>query len=195
MWKELSVKSDPARTGLIQSWLSLVAAAVLLHLVMGNVWAKDAVKEKKTSKVHIVTDQAIVDTRARSTELSGNVTLTMDETGISADWIKMVYKAGIKNLSTAKMDEKTIDTITAKGNVKIKMEDMTAETREAIYQSSDNTLVLTGENTRISSGGDFITCDRVTINMEDQSFKAESFGKGPVEAVFHTKPENFNLKK
>jgi lipopolysaccharide transport protein LptA len=195
MWKELSVKSEPARMGRLQSLPSLVAAAIILHLLLGNVWAQEAVKEKKTSKIHILTDQALVDTRARSTELSGNVTLTMDNTGISADWIKMVYKAGMNNLSKAKMDEKTIETITARGNVRIKMEDITAETREAVYQSSDNTLVLSGENTKISSGGDSITCDRVTINMEDQSFKAESFGKGPVEAIFHTKPEHFNLKK
>ncbi|MBU4318302.1 MAG: hypothetical protein KKF30_13655 [Proteobacteria bacterium] len=188
-------RSEPARLRVIRKVILFLAAAGILHMLMGPVYAETPVKVKKSSRIHIITDQAVVDSRARTTEFTGNVSLSMDDTAISADWIKVIYKSGIKNASNTKMDEKSIDTITAKGHVKIKLEEITAETMEAFYDADENTILLTGENSRISSGTDYISCDRITINMLDQSFKAESSGKGPVEAFFQTKPDNFNLKK
>ena len=181
-----------------------LALIVLFWMVLGvpgapGLWdvraAENGATDGKVSKIHIVTDQAVMDSRARSAEFTGHVTLTMDDKAISADWIKIVYKAGIKNPALVKMDQKSIDTITAKGQVTIKMAELEAETPEAVFKADDNTLVLTGEKTRIFSGGDFIASDRITINLEDQSFRAESGGGGPVEALFHTKPGSLNLKK
>ena len=139
--------------------------------------------------IRIVTDQAIVDSKARYTEFSGNVQLTLNDTQIAADWIKITYNADIKKISNMAIDEKAIETISAKGNVKIQMNDIVANTQEAVYTSSDDVFILTGENTTVSSGSDTIVCDKVTLNMKDQTFKAESTGKTPVEAIFYNKNE------
>ena len=151
---------------------------------------QDASTLNAANGIRIVTDQAIVDSKARYTEFSGNVQLTINDTQIAADWIKVTYNADIKNISNMAIDEKTIETISAKGNVKIRMNDMVANTKEAVYTSSNDMFILTGENTTISSGNDTIVCDKVTLNMKDETFKAESTGKTPVEAIFYNKTEN-----
>ena len=146
-------------------------------------------EETAVKGIHIITDQAIVDSKAKYTEFSGNVKLTINDTQIAADWIKVTFRGDFKKISKISIDEKAIDTINAKGNVRIQMNDMVANTQEAVYSSSEDTFILTGEKTTISSGSDTIVSDRVTINMTDQTFKAESTGKTPVEAIFYNRPK------
>ena len=175
-------------------------AAVLLALFFLIPLSLEARESGKAAnipkKIHIVTDQAVVDSRGGSTEFVGNVQLSMDDTKISADWVKITFQNSGGNMnSAAGIDAKSFDTITARGNVRIQMSGeaagsdlIVAITREALYSSAQNTIVLTGES-RITSGEDMISSEKITINMADQSFKAESMGKGPVEATFYTKPE------
>ena len=168
-------------------WLLSV---LLLSGLMAGLFLPAAAQEQNAEQgIRFTADQVIVDNKGKYTEFSGKVQLFLKDTRIDADWLKVTYKADIKKLAGMSIDEKAIDSIFAKGNVTLEFNDMVANTQEAVYSSENDTFVLTGENTTLTSGRDTIVCDKVTINVTDQTFKAESTGKTPVEAIFYNAPE------
>ncbi len=164
-----------------------VALMLLNHPFLPRVvQAQD--KASKIQSIRIVTDQALVDSKARFTEFTGNVTVTIeDDTEIHADWIKIRFKPGIMNEKEPSFSEKSVQDIVARGNVKIILEDKVAITEEALYIPDEDTLTLSGENSRISMENDFITGEKITLNRKDGTFKLEGLGKKQVEAVFYQK--------
>lgn len=145
--------------------------------------------ESKTKGVRVTTDQAVVDSKARYTEFKGNVSLTIDEEiQIKADWLKISYKPGTNEGNDLKISEKSFKDIIARGNVKIIFDDKVAITEEALYIPETETLTLTGENSKISTGNDHIMGDKITLNRKDRTFKVEGSGKKQVEVVFLPNP-------
>jgi len=134
--------------------------------------------------IQIFTDQAIVDSLAKYTEFTGNVKVMINDVEIRADWLKINYRAGIEEEMKLSASEKSIKNIIAKGNVKILFDDKVAITQEAVYIPDKNTLLLTGENSKVSSGNNYITGDKITLNRNDGTFKVERVGEKQVEAIF-----------
>lgn len=135
--------------------------------------------------IRVVTDRAIMDSRSRYTEFSGNVTVDIDDTTIVADWLKVSYRPGLGKDLKMSMSRNAIQEIRAKGNVRITFDDKVAVTGQAVYTPENDTLVLTGEGSKISSGDDYIAGDKIILNRGDGTFKVESSGNRKVEAVFY----------
>jgi len=175
----------------ISPLLLLWMLSPLLFLAPGWLYAEDempAVKEK-TKGIRIVTDQAIVDSKARYTEFKGNVSITIDDdTQINADWMKIIYKSTTGEGKKLSLSETSFKEIIAKGNVKIIFDDKVAITKEALYIPDEDTLTLTGENSKISTDNDYIIGDRITLNRKIGTFKVEGTGKKQVEAMFFPNP-------
>jgi lipopolysaccharide transport protein LptA len=171
--------------------IQTICAFIALTLLNHPLWAGQANTRGTASKIkgiRIVTDQALVDSNARFSEFTGNVAVTIDDdTEIHADWIKIRFKPGILNEKKPSFSEKSIQDIVAKGNVKIILDDKVAITEEALYIPDEDTLTLSGGNSRISMADDYITGEKITLNRKDGTFKLESLGKKQVEAVFFQK--------
>lgn len=142
-------------------------------------------KKSRFKGIRVVTDQAIMDSQARHTEFKGNVKLDIDDTEIQADWLKVNYRSGLDKDLKLSINKNSIKEIIARGNVRIMFDDKVAVTDEAVYIPETDTLVLTGKNSKISSGNDYITGDKIILNRSDGIFKVESTGKQRVEAVFY----------
>jgi len=134
--------------------------------------------------IRISTDQAVIDGKGRQTEFKGNVKVFVDDTKIEADWLSITYRPGMAPDKTASFSEQSIEEILAKGNVKIMFEDKTAVAHQATYTPHSKTLILTGENSRITSGKDFITGGKIILDRINQTFTVESAGNKQVEAIF-----------
>jgi lipopolysaccharide transport protein LptA len=143
--------------------------------------------------IRISADQAVIDGKGRQTEFKGHVKVSVDETKIEADWLGITYRAGMDPGKTASFTEKSIEEILAKGNVKINFEDKTAVAGQAVYLPHNKTLVLTGENSRITSGKDFIAGDKITLDRRNQTFTVESTGGKQVEVVFSQEKSNGDI--
>jgi lipopolysaccharide export system protein LptA len=65
-----------------------------------------------------------------------------------------------------------IDTIVAKGNVKIIQQDKTATAGEATYYSGTDEFVLTGKP-RVWQGDNVLTGTKITYNIQDDTFQAD----------------------
>jgi lipopolysaccharide transport protein LptA len=146
--------------------------------------------DRKFKGIRISTDQAVIDGKGRQTEFKGHVKVTVDDTKIESDWLSITYRPGMDRGKTTSFTEESIEQITAKGNVKIMFEDKTAVTDQAVYTPHNKTLILTGGNSRITSGKDYIAGDKIILDRIDQTFTVESTGNKQVEAVFSQEKGN-----
>jgi lipopolysaccharide export system protein LptA len=143
--------------------------------------------DKQSEKIHIVADLLTSDSETRFAEFIGNVRATQGNTVITSDRLKIFYSEnpeGAKDPSTA---QSAIKKIVASGNVTISFDDRVATAREAVYDTQQNTLVLSGSPSTVKSGLDSIMGEKITYNRTDGRITVEKGQNSRVEAVFHSK--------
>jgi lipopolysaccharide export system protein LptA len=139
---------------------------------------------EKNSVIHITSDKLISYNKAGYAEFIGNVTATQKGTVITSDRLKVIFKKNIAGKGPLSVNEESIREIVAKGNVKIKFDNRVAVTQQAVYNTNTMVLVLTGEGSRITSGKDSISGEKITFYRADGRVNVESGSKKRVEAVF-----------
>lgn len=141
---------------------------------------------EQPEKIHIVADRLTSDSETRFAEFIGNVRATQGETVITSDRLKIFYSENLAASKTPSTDEGAVKKIIASGNVRISFDNRIATAREAVYDSESKTLVLSGPRSKIISGSDSITGEKITYNRSDGRITVESGRDSRVEAVFHS---------
>jgi len=140
---------------------------------------------KENKKVYITSDKLIADSEAKWAEFIGNVRAVQEDTVIIADRLKIFYKK-IENDNSIS-DKESIEKIVSSGNVKINFDDKVAVSEHAVYTSETGVLVLTGPNSKVTSGTDFVSGDKITFYRAEDRMTVESGNKRRVEAVFYSR--------
>jgi len=140
------------------------------------------------SKIRITADRLVADTKTGRAEFIGHVRATQGSTVITSDRLMVLYD------QTGKADPAgdtaaAIDTITATGNVVIHFGDKTATTEKAVYQSKIGVFTLTGTGTRVTSGDNVITGEKITVDRKKDRMTVEGGGTSRVNAVIFTGPD------
>lgn len=166
--------------------LSVLAVAVIIitGFMVNSVFAEEE-NLKQNKKIYITSDKLIADSEAKWAEFIGNVRAVQEDTVITADRLKIFYKK-IENDSSIS-DKGAIEKIVSSGNVKIKFDDKVAVAQHAVYTSKTGILVLTGPNTKVTSGTDFVSGDKITFYRAEDRMTVESSNKKRVEAVFYSR--------
>ena len=141
---------------------------------------------EKNDVIHVTSDKLISYNKAGYAEFIGNVKATQKNTVITADSLKVIFKKNIADKGPLAVNEGTIHEIIAKGNVKIKIDNRVAVTQQAVYNTATMVLVLTGEGSKITSGKDSISGEKITFYRADGRVNVESGNKNRVEAVFYS---------
>lgn len=144
------------------------------------------ISAEKNNLIHVTSDKLISYNKAGYAEFIGNVTATQKDTVITADRLKVIFKKDIANKGPLSVDEESIHELIAKGNVKIKFDNRVAVTQQAVYNTDTMVLVLTGDGSRITSGKDSISGEKITFYRADGRVNVESGNKKRVEAVFYS---------
>ena len=136
------------------------------------------------SRVHITADRLVSRQAERVVEFSGNVRATQAGTIITADTLTIVFRDGDR--SPAKADERadSFEKLSAAGSVHILHENWEASCDEAIYTSSDERLVLTGDNVEIKEAGRSISGREVVFNRQTGEITVGGKAGTRVEAIF-----------
>jgi lipopolysaccharide export system protein LptA len=137
-----------------------------------------------SGQVRITADQLIADSEENSAEFIGNVKAVQEDTVITSDRLKIFFKKGV----TETKDEPAPDAlvkIVIKGNVEIKFDNRVAVTQEAVYIAEDQRLILSGPNSKIISGKDTISGERITYFRDKGRIQVEAGRGGRVEAVIY----------
>lgn len=136
-------------------------------------------------KIHIVADELTSDSQNREAEFSGNVQVTQGSTVITSDRLKIFYSEDLSTAANSAKGEGSIKKIVASGNVKILFDNRVAVSQQAVYNTDTKILVLTGSNSKITSGNDSISGEKITYNRSDGHITVESGHGARVEAIFH----------
>lgn len=148
--------------------------------------------DPKADKIHIQADRLISDSEARYAEFTGNVRATQGTTVITADRLKISFKKNSTNVAKSDSEADSVDTITASGNVKILFDNRTAEAEQAVYQTDTRVIVLTGAESRISSGRDYIIGSKITYDRASGRIDVLGSSAKPVEALFYSGEKALN---
>lgn len=176
-----------------------ITAFMLVAVLMNSfVYAEDKPnftdthKNKKNEKIHITADKLISDHEAKYAEFIGNVMATQRDTVITADKLKIFFKRGMDNKKNPLAGDESINKIVANGNVQIKFDNRVAVTQQAVYINETRVLVLSGADSKVISGNNSISGEKITIYRTDGRIQVEG-GKGErVEAVLYTGEKGIN---
>jgi len=152
----------------------------------------DTHKNKKYEKIHITADKLISDHEAKYAEFIGNVTATQRDTVITADKLKIFLKRDMDNKKPPLAGEESIKKIVADGNVQIKFDNRVAVTQQAVYITETRVLVLSGADSKVISGNNSISGEKITIYRTDGRIQVESDKGERVEAVFYPGEKGIN---
>ena len=152
----------------------------------GNSRETDTHDRTKNQKTHITADKLISDSEADYAEFVGNVRAIQGETVITADTLKIFFKKNSGNKDNPSPIEESIKTIVANGNVKIKFDNRVAVTQQAVYSTETEVLVLSGDDSKIISGNDSISGEKITLYRTNGRINVESGKQKRVQAVFYS---------
>lgn len=136
--------------------------------------------------IHITADRLITDTKQNTAEFRGNVSAKQGNTTINADSLFVYYENSSVSAEGSNAGMDTITRIVAKGSVKIVANDQIAFTEHADYFADKGTIVLTGPNSRLVSGKNSVTGQKITLFRDDGRVFVEGTQDKPVEAFFYS---------
>ncbi len=143
---------------------SLVSAAQTTH------------KDRSNLPITVKSDEMTVDNKGKMATFSGRVVAKQGDITIFSD--KLVVSYADKS--------KDVEKVEAKGNVRIVQQTRTGFADQAVYDSRNGRIVLTG-SPRVVQGGDSITGKVITYFVDEEKSDVSSDGdpKARVEAVIN----------
>jgi lipopolysaccharide export system protein LptA len=164
---------------------ALLTVAILLASVSAGADDKNISSgtEVDAQKILITARQLVTHTATRLAEFKGEVRVRQGATVIDADSLKIHYTGGPQDKTTASTEGESIEKIIAEGRVKIQMDNRIAFADHAVYTTADSVLVLTGKNSRLTSGNNSITGSKITFFRADGRVTVEGSEDRRVEAV------------
>ena len=171
----------------VRSLFVLTATLVIITGFMVSFVFAEGEDLKENKKIYITADKLIADSEVKCAEFIGNVRAVQEDTVITADRLKIFYKKVEDNNKNLTSDEGSIEKIISSGNVKINFDDKVAVAEHAVYTSETGVLVLTGPNSKVTSGTNFVSGEKITIYRAEDRMTVESGNEKRVEAVFYSK--------
>ena len=141
--------------------------------------------DKPPEKIHITADRLEADNEARHAEFIGHVVAIQGKAKIESDRLKIYYKQDVDKDKKDKTTQDYIEKVVARGNVKIVLDDQVAYTNQAVYMADTGIFVLTGPQTKVASGKNFITGDKITLRRNENRMTVVGNPNQRVEAVFY----------
>jgi len=163
-----------------------MAAQCLLSVIMLlTVTAGPAASENPEQKIRITADRLVADTKTGSADFIGHVKAVQGSTVITSDRLQVIYSQ-TGRAGEAAESEAAIESIIAFGRVKIHFDDKIATTEKAVYSSQSGIFTLTGKGTRVTSGENAITGEKITVDRKNDRMTVEGNGASRVNAVIFT---------
>jgi len=145
--------------------------------------------KEETNKIRITADRLVGSYNRNYAEFTGSVEAVYGNFIIKSDSLKIYYKRDPGKKEKPKASEESIDKIIANGNVKIWADGNVATTQQAVYTTDTMVLVLTGENSTVTSNKNYISGSKITINRYNNTVKVESSVENRVKALFYSTKE------
>lgn len=141
---------------------------------------------KDISNIQIKADSLVAYNEASFAEFTGNVSAVQGTTLITSDKLKIYYSKAAENKGKKDTGEESVKKVVASGNVVIRSENRTAHTSMAEYTPATKVIVLTGEGSRVTSGNNYVSGEKITFYVNEDRVIVERSKNKQVEAVFYS---------
>ncbi len=170
--------------------MGMLAAAVLL-LMGSNAAYPEAEKGVGRGKdaVHIVSDRLTIDSKGNTAEFVGHVRVVLSDMTITADRVRIRFEGNIADTGRQPTDESAFEEIVASGHVALEHEGKTAVAQRAVYSGGQQTLVLSGKDTKVTMEESTVTGSEIVFHRADGRIEVVGQGEDRVEAVFYSPEE------
>ncbi len=139
---------------------------------------------EEDKQIFITSDHLVSDKNAGYAEFTGSVRANQGKDVITSDSLRIFFAKNIKSDSKI-TNEETIKKIIAKGNVEINFDNRVAVTEQAVYNTLNRVFILTGENSKVTTGNNFVTGKKITIHRDSGRISFERGNSEQVKAVIH----------
>lgn len=145
----------------------------------------------KDKKLHITSDSMLVEKESSIITFSGNVVATQGDSVIKADKISVALFTDKDKKNSSSDIKQEIKSLTASGNVRLSSANRTATSEKAVYTSTDQKIVLTGDSNfpRVMTGESYITGKTITLFQNSGKVIVEGGKEQRVEALFNSKED------
>ncbi|MCP4691446.1 MAG: hypothetical protein GY859_25605 [Desulfobacterales bacterium] len=172
------------------------ALILLIFLIASPALAEDSPPAPEQGEGIIITsdnlEAEIAEDKSRWTEFIGNVKAVQGEATIEADRLKFYLADSKEKSAESSADAGAIEKMVARGNVRIRFEEMRAETEKAVYTVKDKILVLSGARSTIQNGPNRLTGSTITFYRTDGRINVQGNESDRVKAIFF--PTNSGLE-
>lgn len=145
------------------------------------------------NRIHITADELITNTNERIVEFIGHVKAIQGTTVLTSNRLKVFYKASPQSQQPLKAQSDSISKIVAQGNVRIVFDDQVAEAEQAEYMAAEKIIILTGNQTKITSGNNSISGTKITLYRGEGKIQVESNKDKRVEAFFYSQEDTLGI--
>ena len=141
--------------------------------------------DRNNEPIQVTADQLVSNNEERYAEFIGNVKATQGNFVITSDKLRIYYQGDLLKSEKQSKNEDLVKKIEATGNVKIESEQFTAETDKVEYDTATMTFILTGDNSKILSGKNYVRGSKITFYQKDRRFKVERGKNSRIKALFY----------
>ena len=136
--------------------------------------------------IQITADKLISNNEEKYAEFIGNVKATQAEYVITSDTLRIYYSGELLDTEAKGSGEERLKKIIASGDVKITTEQFEAVTDSAEWDTTTKTIILAGENSKITSGKNSISGSKIILYQKDGRVKVEGSKNQRIKAVFYS---------
>lgn len=152
---------------------------------------KTADKKQPPADLKITSDKMVAGKNQSMVEFMGKVKAVRADSVLLADSVKVFFHTS----KTKKKGRPNVKRILATGNVEYTEGDRKAFSNQADYDTTDEILVLTGEQARLLTGKSWITGKKITLFKAQERVVVESTEETRVEAFFDAEDQGRSLDK
>jgi lipopolysaccharide export system protein LptA len=164
----------------------LMILTVCLAASMANRKSYALDKGKDTGNIQIKADSLVAYNEASYAEFSGNVSAVQGSTQITSEKLKIYYSKVSENKEKKVTGEESVKKVVASGKVVIRSENRTAYTSMAEYTPATKVIVLSGPDSKVISGSNYVSGDKITFYVNEDRVIVERGKEKQVEAVFYS---------
>ena len=174
-----------------------ITILIAVFFLMGPVAAEEIAQPPNQAgdenRIHITADSLTTDTNEKFVEFIGNVKATQGTTILTSDRLKVFYREQSETQTQPNAGADAIRRIIAQGNVKILFDNQVAISEQADYITDKKIVILSGTNTKITSGNNSISGTKITLYRDEGRIQVEGSKEKRVEAFFYSQENGLGI--
>lgn len=175
-------------------WIRVSLFTFTTLVLSSSGFAGDLPQKKSTDQadeqIQIVADKLITNSAEKFAEFVGDVRASQGNLVINSERLRIYYRDDPDRDKNQIGGQESIKQIIASGNVHLSFEEYKAKADQAEYDLDTQVIVLTGENSTITSGKNILTGSKINVDRKNGQIKVEGIPHKRVKAVFYPKEKS-----